>query len=65
MFHVIRRYLIIWLVILLGVCILSIVRHWSEIVEICRNTFENMIYLYGVCGLMIGGIIYLIWNAFR
>lgn len=54
------RYLFLWLFILLGLCIIAIIMHWSELVAMCSNIFWGYIMGVGICALIICAIFYMI-----
>ena len=64
MLRILKRYLVIWLVILLGLCIVSLALHWPNVVSVCSNTFSAYFPLIGICLLIVGGIIALILSMF-
>ncbi|MCI6006481.1 MAG: hypothetical protein SOY73_10075 [Blautia sp.] len=64
MLQIFKRYLCIWLLIILGLCIISLAVHWSDVVSACCNTFGAYLNLVGVCAVLVGGIISLIFSVF-
>lgn len=64
MWQIFLRYLCIWLIIFLGLCVVSVVIHWSELAAVCSDTFSSYVSLCGVCGIMLLAIAYLILGIF-
>ena len=40
-----RFYLLIWLLILLALCVISVIRYWAFLVEAISSTFWGIIYM--------------------
>ena len=64
-FRRILRYLILWAVLFVILCIISVVRYWDELVAIISGTIYGYIeFIIGV-GLLIGLILWGISRLFR
>lgn len=63
--RILLRFLLIWLLIFLGLVLLSFVMHWGLFVQYFSAMMEQLIGTIVVLVILIGAILYMIGSLFR
>ena len=61
----ILMYLLLWAILFLILCVVSIAKNWGVLVSILSGTVMSLVVSFGVIGLIIYGIIMMLRAGFR
>lgn len=65
MLDILRRFLLLWLTILLALVVLSFALNWSLFLTICSQAFGSLLHSLAILGIMIAAIVYLLRIGLR